>query len=269
MTPDADLALVRPGASIAYRRAGQGPPLLLLHATLSSSRQLRPLAARLAARFSVISVDRRGSGGSAPPADEDAAPIDVAVHIEDLAALLDAEGSGPCLVVGHSYGGCVSLELAARRPGLVRALWVFEPPYGPVAPPAMQRHMRELADDTLRAYQRRGSAAAAEVFLAGVSGHSAVDALTPAARARIGRAGAGAVADAALLGMDAAGLSHIQCPVLIATGSASAPLYGAIAEGLRKRIRGAVIERIAGADHMAPITRPDLVAAGVEAFGAR
>ncbi len=119
--------------TIHYQREGDGPPLLLLHATLSSSRQLRALASELAERFSVVSVDRRGSGMSASAAR--AVPIDVATHIDDLVALARAEALGPAVVVGHSYGACVALELAARQPALVAAVFAYEPPYGPLAPP--------------------------------------------------------------------------------------------------------------------------------------
>lgn len=266
MTAEARLILARPDARIAYRRIGAGPSLLLLHATLSSARQLRPLAARLGSRFGVLSVDRRGSGESSDGSGQPPRPIDVAVHVDDLQALVEAEGLGACVVVGHSYGGCLGLELAARRPGLVRALWVFEPPYAPVAPAAVRERMAEAARRTLRASELQGPAAAAEVFMAAVSGQAAVAALTPAALERIHRAGSGAVADAPLLGLDAGGLSGIECPVAIATGTASQPLYVAIAEGLAERIGSATVERLTGADHMAPLRRPDIIAAAVEAF---
>jgi pimeloyl-ACP methyl ester carboxylesterase len=93
-----------------------------------------------------------------------------------------------------------------------------------------------------------------------------VDALSATARERIGRAGSGAVADAPLLGLDADGLARIACPVAVATGGASGPLYVAIAEALAGRILGAVVSSIPGVDHMAPVTRPDIIAAAVEAF---
>jgi pimeloyl-ACP methyl ester carboxylesterase len=66
--------------------------------------------------------------------------------------------------------------------------------------------------------------------------------------------------------MDADGLSRIECPVRIATGTASGPLYGAIADGLVARIPGADRVELDGLDHMAPVLRPDPVAAAVEEF---
>lgn len=247
-----------------HERAGSGPPLFLLHATLSSSYQLRALAARLAQHFSVISVDRRGSGRST--VDGPVQPVDVAIHVADLAEIADAGRLGPAVVVGHSYGGCVALELAARHPGLARAVIAYEPPYGPVAPPDVQAHMADVARRTLEANEQGGPAAAALAFMAGVSGPAAVAALGPAARERIGRAGAGAVAEATLAGLDPAGLGDIGCPVRLLGGSSSDDIYTHIAKILASHIQGASHVRLDGLDHMAPVTRPDAIAAAVEDF---
>ena len=266
-------SLQRDDATIAYRRSGSGPVLLLLHATLSSSRQLRSLATKLATRFDVISVDRRGSGASVSPRQRALGarpePIDVAVHIDDLELLLTRLAVGPAIVIGHSYGGCVALELAARKPELVRSVWAYEPPYAPVASPAVQAAMAEVARKTMKAARDGGPPAAAEVFMVGVSGERAFKALSGASRDRVRQAGPSAIADAALEGMDPAGLAHIASPVVIAYGADSEPIYREIAEALCERIPGAMPEGLAGADHMAPILGADIVAAAVEAFADR
>lgn len=181
--------LSRDGWAVAYRRSGEGPPLLLLHATLSSSAQLQPLADQLAARFTVIAVDRRGSGESRPPAALEPGPIDVAVHVDDIVAILAAERIRSVVVVGHSYGGCLALDLAARRPELVEGVWVYEPPYGPAGPPSVRAALAEIGRRTVAADRRGGPAAAAEVFLAAVAGQAAVAALSPTALARLRSSG--------------------------------------------------------------------------------
>jgi len=247
-----------------YERVGHGPPLILLHATLSSSRQLRALATRLSAGFSVVSIDRRGSGQSA--ADAPPEPIDMAVHAADVAAVADAEGLDPSAIVGHSYGGCVALELAVCRPELVSAVFAYEPPYIPVAPPGVQADMAEVARRMLEARDRGDLEEVALTFMEAVSGAEAVAALKPAARARVGRAGQGVIADATLLGMDPDGLEHISRPVRIATGGASQPLYADIATALADRIPGASLGRLDGLDHMAPVLSPEAFASAVEAF---
>jgi pimeloyl-ACP methyl ester carboxylesterase len=261
--------LERDGWELAYRRTGDGPPLLLVHATLSSSAQLRPLVDRLAASFTVIAADRRGSGESRPPGAAPAGPIDVAVHVDDLAAILAAERLGPVLAAGHSYGGCLALELAARRPDLVRAAWAYEPPYAPVGPPSVQTALADVARRTAEANDRGGHPAAAEAFLSAVSGEDALAALPPAARERVRGAGRGVLADAALLGLEPGGIARIGCPVVLAGGGESPPLYAQLMDALAARIPRVSVERLEGVGHGAPISHPGLVAASIEAFAAR
>lgn len=266
MTADLRRHVTDDGWVVAYRRSGDGPPLLLLHATLSSSAQLQPLAHRLAMRFTVVSVDRRGSGESRAPESVSPQAIDVAVHIDDLAAILESERLGPVLAVGHSYGGCVALELAARRPSVVAGAWVYEPPYGPVGPPAVAAALADVGRQTMMAAERGGTEAAAEVFLDGVAGKDTVASLSPAALQQVRSSGHAATADAGLAGLDPGGLARIRCPVTLAGGTSSPPFYAQLLVALATRIPGASIERLEGARHGMPISHPDIVAAAVEAF---
>ena len=258
--------LERPGCAIAYRSQGAGPPLLLLHATMSSSRELGVLARRLDGHFGVTSMDRRASGESSLAPGSAVAPIDVAVHVADVAALIEAVADEPLVVVGHSYGGCLALELAARRPELVGRVWVYEPPYAQVGPPAVRQRLVEIGDRVQQANERSGPEDAAEVFLAGVAGAQAVERLSAGARERIRGPGAAAVAEASLLGLDPDGLGRIDCPVVVATGGDSPEAYPVIAAGLLEKIPGARRELIDGGDHMAPLTRPGTIATSILEF---
>ncbi len=248
-----------------YReRQGSGPPLVLLHATLSASRQLRGLATSLAGRHTVVSVDRRGSGRST--LDGPAEPIPVSTHVEDLARVIEAERLGSVVIVGHSLGGCIAIELAARRPELVRAVFAWEPPYAPVASPRVQAALAEVGRRTLAARDEAGLGAAALAFMAEVAGADAVAALSPSARERVEASGQGAVADATLSGMDPDALDSITCPVRIASGGASAPFYVQIADALVARIPDADHVHLPDLDHRAPVNRPDAIADAVEEF---
>jgi pimeloyl-ACP methyl ester carboxylesterase len=257
------------GARIAYRRAGDGPPLLLLHATLSSAGQLRRLIELLSEAFTVIAVDRRGSGATELDPAVTVGPIDVAVHVADVGDVLEAEGLGPVLVVGHSYGGALALELAARRPDLVVGVWAFEPPYAPVGPPAVRAALVALERATAEAGRLVGPGAAAEAFLSGVAGPEAVARLAPASLERLRQAGNGALADAGLLGFDPDGLARIDRPVELALGAASEPFYADLAAGLRKRMADTSLVTLPGARHDAPIVDPTPVAAAIRAFADR
>jgi pimeloyl-ACP methyl ester carboxylesterase len=254
------------GTTLAYRvfaaadGAGQETPIVLLHATLSASIQLTGLARLLAARGPVLALDRRGGGESGVSMPR---PLDVAVHVADVAALLDTEGITAGVLVGHSFGGVVALEVAARVPGRIRAIIAWEPPYGPLADAEIRAAFAAVATATERAFASGGGAAAAAAFLDGVAGDGAWAALPARARAFLAAQGAGAFADAALGGLEPAGLSLIAAPVTVLTGTASEPFYAPIARAVVARIPGARLVSLEGLRHPAPITDPEPVAAAI------
>jgi len=261
----ASLTLERPGATLAYERLGSGPALLLLHATLASSREMRPLARLLAPRFSVVSVDRRGSGQS-HLRERPQGAVDVADHVDDLVELIGSLDLGPVAVVGHSYGGCLALELAARQPELVDWAWVYEPPYAQVGADEVRARLLDVGRVTAEAAASGGPPAAALAFYAGVSGSEAAAALSTTARERIMGEGTGAIADASLRGFEPDGLARIVCPVAVATGSNGAVFYSQIADALVDRIATARRVRLDGVDHLAPILDARTIARAVAGF---
>jgi pimeloyl-ACP methyl ester carboxylesterase len=96
--------------------SGTGAPVLAIHGITSSSRSWPFLADAL--DQAVFAPDLRGRGRSSGLP----GPVGMAQHAEDCAAVAEATGAGPLVVVGHSMGGFVATVLAARRPDLVRAL---------------------------------------------------------------------------------------------------------------------------------------------------
>src|ERR1700755_1481848 len=93
------------GTMIAYERAGDGPPVILVDGALChrGSGPARPLAKALADQFTVYTYDRRGRGESG-----DTAPYAVEREIEDLQALVE-EGGGTVAVYGISSGAALAL----------------------------------------------------------------------------------------------------------------------------------------------------------------
>ena len=106
------------GLQIAYRRVGQGPPLVLVHGAADDGRVWHPQLSALADEFTVIAWDEPGAGGSSDvPAD-----FGLADYASCLAALIEALELGPPHVAGLSWGGTVALELYRHHPGLVATL---------------------------------------------------------------------------------------------------------------------------------------------------
>ncbi|HSH21819.1 MAG TPA: alpha/beta hydrolase [Candidatus Caenarcaniphilales bacterium] len=170
---------------------------------------------------------------------------------------------------GHSYGACVALEFAARRPERLSAVWCYEPPYGPAARGADRSRIVAIGERTIAAAMERGPAAAGEAFFAAVVGKDALERLSAAARCEVRQAGGAAVAEAPLLGLDLDGLSASRCPVALVVGGESPPMYRKIAGTLAACIPSGGVEILPGVDHRAPINRPDVVAQAIIAFAAR
>ena len=215
--------------------------------------------------LTVHALDRRGSGTGRLAPGAAIAGLDLAVHLADIVAYLDARGIARAAIAGVSFGGVLGVELAARQPGRVTAVVAYEPPYGPLADERTRAAFGMLAGATADAHRAGGPAAAAETFLRAVAGDAAWDRLPQRSRAFLAREGDGAVADAALAGARPEGLASITAPVTILTGGASDPFYAPIADALAARIPGATRDTLAGLGHPSPITQPAPVAAAIRA----
>ena len=104
------------GVRLAVREwPGEGPSILLLHGLASSSHIWDLVAPRLAPRFRVVAYDQRGHGLSGKPS----SGYGFNRLIPDAAAVIRTLGLGRPVVVGHSWGANVALQLAVDRAELV------------------------------------------------------------------------------------------------------------------------------------------------------
>lgn len=110
------------GTTIHYVRGGRGPALVLLHGFPQDWFEWRRVMPQLSQRFTVVAVDLRGVGGSAPSVAGYAA-ADLA---EDVRLVVDALSLGQAHVVGHDVGGWVAYAFARRFPGSTRTVTLLE-----------------------------------------------------------------------------------------------------------------------------------------------
>jgi len=101
------------GIEIAFRTAGDGPPLLLLHGFPQTNMMWHRIAPRLAERYTVIAADLRGYGDSGhPESDARHAPYSKRAMAADMAGLMTVLGHDRFMVAGHDRGGRVAHRLA-------------------------------------------------------------------------------------------------------------------------------------------------------------
>ncbi|GAA4283581.1 alpha/beta hydrolase [Brevibacterium daeguense] len=115
-TPTTEYLLPVPGGHLFVEETGDGPPLVLLHGGALDRRmwsaQIRPLAA---AGYRVAAADARGHGQSSLPT----VPFR---QCDDVAALVQALGAGPAVLIGLSMGGGAAVDTALEHPEAVRAV---------------------------------------------------------------------------------------------------------------------------------------------------
>jgi lipase len=100
---------------------GDAPPVVCLHGVTAHGGRFRRLAERLPG-FRVLAFDLRGHGlsGWEPP-------WGIEAHIEDVLETVEAAGIARATWIGHSFGGRLIVELAAREPDRVARAVLLDP----------------------------------------------------------------------------------------------------------------------------------------------
>lgn len=114
-----------PLGTVHYREAGQGAPLVLLHANPGDSRDFEAIMPVLAIDFHVLALDWPGYGLST--LSKDPATVTVGDLYQTLRAFLEALALGPAIFIGNSVGGNAAARLAIEAPEKVRALVLVAP----------------------------------------------------------------------------------------------------------------------------------------------
>jgi pimeloyl-ACP methyl ester carboxylesterase len=149
------------GIQLEYQISGAGDSIVFIHGAFIAD-SFRPLLAEpaLADRYKLITYRRRGYGSL--KANFDTMPTTAAQQSADCAGLLRHLGIERAHVVGHSFGGCVALQLALDAPELVRSLALLEPALFVGA--SAQSYRNSLLQSRER-YRVEGARAVMEEFL--------------------------------------------------------------------------------------------------------
>lgn len=245
-----------------HRGDAARPLLVLLHGAGANAHWWDHVAPALAETHHVVALDFRGHGDSDYPEE-----VRSGAFVADLEALLEHLGRPEPILVGHSMGGAVALEHAARR-GKTRALALLDLARGASAT------TRRRLSRTLRvrfSYRNRDQAIARFRFVPAAK--HAPDALRRAIAARSVRelpdGGFGFKFDPrwfALPQRPLPPLSSVHCPTLLVRGAESALLTHQGAEELLREIPGAELAEIPEAGHHVHLDAPEAVLARLQAF---
>jgi len=251
------------GRELGYRRAGNGPPVLLLHDAWSDSRQWRPQLADLSDEFTVVAWDAPGCGGSFDPP----ATFTLADFADQAAALVRGLGLGSVHVVGLSFGGGLALELYHRHPALVRSL-VLASAYagwaGSLPAEEVAARLRRALAEAERPPEEWVSDYLAGFFAGRVppAVRDDVRSVMRDSRAAGTRAIAHALAAADLRDM----LGTVAVPTLLLHGEGDVRTPRRVADDLHARIPGSRLVVLPGVGYASNAEAPEAFTAEVRAF---
>lgn len=260
-------------ALIAGRRAGEGPPVLLLHGGPGLSFEyLRDLAEELAEENDVAWYQQRGQAPSAV-----AGPHTVATDVDDAGRVLDALGWETAYVVGHSWGGHLALHVAEAMPDRLLGVLAVDPlgAIGDGRWPEFDEEMLRRTPESLRARAQeldelamKGAADDAmaleamrlvwPAYFADPEAAPPMPELTMASE----RTGEMVPSINAELPKLEAGLPEIRVPVGFVHGSRS-PMPLEASTDAAERIPGAWVDVVEGAGHFVWVEAPGAVRASL------
>lgn len=240
------------GLELAYRRAGEGPPLILLHGAAADGRVWRPQLAGLARELTVIAWDEPGAGASADPGPD----FGVADHADCLAGLILALGFEAAHIGGLSWGGVVAQELLRRHPGRVSSLILADTYAGWKGSLPARECAARLA---LALEQSSAPDAEFKAELPGLFSPSTpagvvaeLDSIMADARPQTVRRDAIAIAACDQRDL----LPQIEVPTLLVWGEEDARSPVSVAERFREAIPGARLVLIPDAGHVSNLEQP-------------
>ncbi len=142
MTPD--------GVTLRFDEAGEGyPAIVFVHGWCCSRENWRHQVAHFSRSHRVIALDQRGHGESDKP-DQD---YTIGGFVDDLAWFIGDRGLDRPVIVGHSMGGVIAMNLARKHPDIARGIVMVDAPSTPLPEqlqPVLQSTLAAMRGDTYK-----------------------------------------------------------------------------------------------------------------------
>lgn len=258
-----------------YDFGGEGPDLLLAHASGFHAHVWLPVVERLRDRFRCVAVDERAHGDSAGGPDVD---VDWRVAAHDLYPVIGAAGLQRPFGVGHSAGGAHLLMAEQDAPGTFRALYCYEPvvplftsPDGPVSSPLAEgaRRRKEVFESRDEALTRFREKLPFSLFspgaLAAYVEHGFDDLPDGTVRLKCRGEDEARTYERGTLHDAFARLGEVRCPVTIECGSAPSPFGIEACRQYAARLPYGTAAVVEGLTHFGPLEQPGLIAGRIAA----
>ncbi|MXV81202.1 MAG: alpha/beta fold hydrolase [Chloroflexi bacterium] len=237
-------SVARDGVNIFYEARGEGPAILLSHGYGATSQMWAGQLELLSRDYRLIVWDMRGHGQTDSP--DDPSCYSEAETVEDMAAILDAEGVDSAIIGGLSLGGYMSLAFNVAYPQRTQALMLFDTGPGYNNPKAREGWNTGMAIPRAEALERDGLAALGGSEEVRVSTHRSAGGLARAARGML------AQFDNRII----QSLTSIDKPTLVLVGENDEPFLAGT-DYMVNKIPGSTKAVIANAGHAANIDNPD------------
>jgi pimeloyl-ACP methyl ester carboxylesterase len=252
------------GLRIAFERAGNGPPLVLLHGYVGDGRSTwRRQLEELSDEFTVVAWDAPGAGQSSDPPES----FRLADYADCLAAFAAALGLQRPHVAGLSFGGTLALELCRRHPGVPRTL-VLASAYagwaGSLPPREVERRLGQALDLADVPPDRFAREVIPTLFSASASPQTVEEVVASVSEFHPAglRAMARSVAEADLRDM----LAGIDVPTLLVYGDEDVRAPLDVAEELHASIPGSRLVVLPGAGHVCNVEAAERFNTAVRSF---
>ena len=251
------------GLRIAYRRMGNGPPLVLLHGIYDDSRVWRRQLANLSDEFTVVAWDAPGCGQSSDPP-EAFGLSDWANALAGFIVALDLERPH---VLGLSLGSMFALGLYREQPLIPRSLTLasaYAGWAGSLPPEEVEQRLQRLLRETEQPPDQWIPQWIPELLTANAPAGAAEE--VAAVMAEFHPAGAREMARSLAREDLRDMLPRIAVPTLLLYGSADVRSPVTVAAALQAQIPGAQLAVMPGVGHLSNIDAPDVFNARVREF---
>lgn len=245
------------GATIAYWRSGAGPPLVLVHGSVSDRTAWTLVEPALRQKYTVYNVNRRGR------AESTAGSHTMDQEYKDVANVVDSIRQ-PVHLLGHSYGAVCSLG-ATKRTSNLKSLILYEPPLLGGAHSEMIDRIRDLHregrdDEVLTAFLSM-AIQLSEEEIGQIQGSPVWPSMVAHAANLLEEMNASAD-----FSFDASSFADLDIPALLLVGGASPRRSREVNETLANVLPNARLVELPDQAHVAHLAAPDMFAKEVLGF---